>query len=77
MNPVRWHLLLVGGTTVGLAWSELAPVRTHLRAEVSDLVRHLRQSASDLGGEYRMLRAGWRREIRGLRRALVQLRNEF
>lgn len=77
MNPVRWHLLLVGGTTVGLAWSELEPVRRHLAWEAADLARHFRQLVSELKSEFYLLREDARRELRGLRRALLELRNEF
>jgi hypothetical protein len=77
MNPIRWHLIVVGGTTFSLAWVHHAPIRGLVESEAADVVRHLRHVIREFQIEMSVIRESLRADAAGLARVLLEIRNEF
>ena len=77
MNPIRWHLIVVGGTTFSLAWVHHAPIRGHLENEAAGVVRHLRHIVQEFRIEMSVIRASLHADMAGLAHVFLEIRDEF
>jgi hypothetical protein len=77
MNPIRWHLLVIGGTTFSLAWVHHAPIRRHVEDEAAGLARHLRHVIQECRIEMSVIREFLVAEMADLARVFLEIPNEF